>query len=143
MNETMNQPDPNQPGTPHAAPPKGEAWPAAGYGGDEVNAGLVAIVGVFAAVVFLLIVVLLQAWFYNWKGQIATARAVPPDSLETPLGRMLAEQQTQIDSYHWVDRKAGVRAIPIQRAMEIVAAEMAGKGSEKKSEVKHDKADKQ
>ena len=92
---------------------------------DEVNVGLLAVVGTFSAVVVVLIVVLLQAWFYNWRGSMADAKVLPMNSPETPLGRALVEQQEKINSYHWVNREGQVRAIPIQRAMELVALEMA------------------
>ena len=63
---------------------------------DEVNVGLLAVVGTFAAVVVVLIVVLLQAWFYNWRGSVAEAKLLPMNSPETPLGRALLEQQEKI-----------------------------------------------
>ena len=56
---------------------------------DEVNVGLLAVVGTFTAVVVVLIVVLLQAWFYNWRGSMAEAKILPMNSPETPLGRAL------------------------------------------------------
>ena len=87
--------------------------------------GLLAVVGTFTAVVVVLIVVLLQAWFYNWRGSMAEAKILPMNSPETPLGRALVEQQEKINSYHWINREAQVRAIPIERAMELVAQEMA------------------
>ena len=37
---------------------------------DEVNVGLLGVVGTFLAVVVVLIVVLLQAWFYNWRASM-------------------------------------------------------------------------
>ena len=92
---------------------------------DEVNVGLLAVVGTFTAVVVVLIVVLLQAWFYNWRGSIAEAKILPMNSPETPLGRSIIEQQEKINSYHWINREAQLRAIPIERAMEVVAQEMA------------------
>jgi hypothetical protein len=92
---------------------------------DEVNVGLLAVVGTFAAVVVVLIVVLLQAWFYNWRGSTADATTLPMNSPETPLGRALVEQQEKLGSYHWINREANLRAIPIQRAMELVVQEMA------------------
>ena len=36
------------------------------------------------------------------------------------------EQQGELNSYKWVDRQAGVAAVPIDRAMEIVARENRG-----------------
>jgi hypothetical protein len=112
--------------------------PDAEYTGDEINTGMIAIVGVFSAVVFFLIFILLQAWFYTWKGEVATARAMPTDDPQTPLGQMLIEQEQQLNTYHWVDQEKQVRAIPIERAMAIVADEMASAGKDANIEVKHD-----
>jgi hypothetical protein len=92
---------------------------------DEVNVGLLGVVGTFLAVVVVLIVVLIQAWFYNWRTSIAAERTLPSDSPDTPLGRALVEQRETIGSYHWINREAKVRAIPIGRAMELVAQELA------------------
>lgn len=94
------------------------------YRGDEVNAGLVAIVGLFAAVVLLLIVVLVQAWYFTWKGEVTAEQATLADAPGTPLRTMLDEQETQLNTYRWVDREKQVRGIPIERAMEIVAQEL-------------------
>ncbi len=54
---------------------------------DEVNVGLLGVVGTFLAVVVVLIVVLIQAWFYNWRTSIVAERTLPSDSPDTPLGR--------------------------------------------------------
>jgi hypothetical protein len=103
---------------------------------DEVNVGLLSVVGTFTAVVVVLIVVLLQAWFYNWRGSVANAKILPSNSPQTPLGRALVEQQEKINSYHWINREAHERAIPIGQAMELVARDMAAaqKSAEKASE---------
>lgn len=39
----------------------------------------------------------------------------------TQLGDFLMNQEKQLNSYDWVDEKAGVARIPIDRAMELVA----------------------
>jgi hypothetical protein len=36
--------------------------------------------------------------------------------------QMRAAEEAQLRSYRWVDREAGIAAIPIQRAMEILAS---------------------
>ena len=38
---------------------------------DDIGVGLLTVLCAFVAVVVLLIVVLLQAWFYNWKMEVA------------------------------------------------------------------------
>jgi hypothetical protein len=37
------------------------------------------------------------------------------------LARLKAEEARRIDAYGWVDRKAGIAYIPVERAMEILA----------------------
>jgi hypothetical protein len=37
------------------------------------------------------------------------------------LARMRAEERLRMDAYGWVDRKAGIAHIPIERAMDILA----------------------
>ena len=92
---------------------------------DDVNVGLLGLVGLFIAVVLLLIVVLVQAWFYDWKGDLAAARTTSAAASQTTLSQTLVEQQSQINSYRWINRETGVRAIPIERAMDVVTKELA------------------
>jgi hypothetical protein len=92
---------------------------------DEVNSGLLAIIGIFLAVTVCLIVVLLQAWFYNYKSNLTSTRTLQSNDPQTLLGKSMIEQKEQISTYHWINREAGVRAIPIDRSMELVAREIA------------------
>jgi hypothetical protein len=92
---------------------------------DEVNVGLLAVVGTFAAVVVVLIVVLLQAWFYNWRGSTADATTLPMNSPETPLGRALVEQEQQLRGDQSANRQTNLRTIPIEEAMKQIVDEMA------------------
>lgn len=92
---------------------------------DDIGVGLLSVLGTFVAVVVLLIAVLLQAWFYNWKVEFSARQSGPLDPQLTPA--TIAEKQLdRINTYGWVDRKAHIRAIPIDRAMELVAAELGG-----------------
>jgi hypothetical protein len=59
---------------------------------------------------------------------LAASSELPPEPRlqETPaldLARFLAKEDETLSTYGWVDRKAGVVRIPIERAMEIVARE--------------------
>jgi hypothetical protein len=95
---------------------------------DEVSIGLLAIVGTFIAVAVFLAVLLLQAWFFNWKEELTASRLRRVDESEQPAARMRIEQQEQIGKYRWVNREKQIRAIPIERAMKLVAKEMAAEG---------------
>jgi hypothetical protein len=92
---------------------------------DEVSIPLLGLVGALIVVVTLLVAILLQAWFYAGKADLAAEKAIPADDPQTALGQSLLDQQAQINSYRWINRQAQVRAIPIQRAMELVARELA------------------
>jgi hypothetical protein len=93
---------------------------------DEVNTGVLLVTGSLLVVGVALVVLFLQAWFYNWRGSVVEQRSLPSNSPETALGRVTLENREKISSYHWINREARTRAIPISRAMELVAAEMAG-----------------
>ena len=91
---------------------------------DEVGVGLLATIGAMVAVAVLLVIVLLQAWFYNWSRD-ALAGWRTSDTVPAPLAQATEEQQAQIGGYHWVDRQTHTRAIPIEAAMKIEARELA------------------
>ncbi len=46
---------------------------------DDIGVGMLTVLFAFVAVVVLLIVVLLQAWFYNWKVDLLAQRTGPID----------------------------------------------------------------
>lgn len=92
---------------------------------DDVSAGFIGLIGLFSVLVFVLILLLLQAWFFNSRQEVAGTRVVASDDPRTPLGRMLVEHKEQLGSYRWINREAQIRAIPIDRAMQLVAGELA------------------
>ena len=63
--------------------------------------------------------------FLIWEKQEAASKTSPllPDDLR----RLRNQQMGEINAYRWVSEKDGVVRIPVERAMEIVAAEEAGK----------------
>jgi hypothetical protein len=96
---------------------------------DDIGVGMLTVLFGFVAVVVLLVVVLLQAWFYNWKVELIAQRTGPIDAAEAPAA-IAQKQLERIETYGWADRKTQARAIPIKRAMELVAAELAAPGKE-------------
>jgi hypothetical protein len=72
-----------------------------------------------------LIVVLLQAWFYNWKDAIVAERDRP----ESESALIAAEQVKRIENYGWADPKKKIRTIPISRAMDLIVEEFGEAGS--------------
>ncbi|MGO9114677.1 MAG: hypothetical protein ACLP9L_36130 [Thermoguttaceae bacterium] len=99
---------------------------------DDIGVAMLTVLFAFVAVVVLLVVVLLQAWFYNWKVELLAQRSGPIDVQETPAA--IAQKQLQrIETYGWTDRKTQARAIRIERAMELVAADLAPEASAKEA----------
>ena len=73
---------------------------------------------------------LLLAVFYIKAGSLSGAaapRPFPAPRLETQngqeLGPLLREQDQKLHEYAWVDRKQQIVRVPIERAMQILAAE--------------------
>ncbi len=100
---------------------------------DDVGVGLLTVLGALVAVVVVLIVVLLQAWFYNWKVELSARQpsAWPAEKLPATIAKT---QLQQIESYGWADPKTKkARGIPISRAMELVAKELATPVSDKET----------
>ena len=93
--------------------------------GEDVDVSLVVIIGAFSAVGIFLIMVLLQAWFYSESQTERDRKVTPYTDASTTLGQMLAEHNQQLQTYHWIKPETQTRAIPIDRAMELVASEMA------------------
>ena len=86
--------------------------------GGEPNTPLTALVGIVFAIVLFVVVVFLQAFFYQER-QAENARkvvAVAPQE----LSQLVSQQLGELHGYRWVDEKAGVVAIPIGRAMALV-----------------------
>ena len=88
---------------------------------EDLNTPLIVVIGVVSAVVTFVLIVLLQAWFNSQEAAEYHRKVVAPKSEE--LSRVVAEQQSQLQQYGWVDRERGIVTIPIERAMELVVSE--------------------
>ena len=88
---------------------------------DDPNVAASAVVGVVSAILLFVIIVMLQALFYRAE-QRELARKVYSQPYQT-LQQLDADQLGLLNSYGWVSEKEGVVHVPIDRAMEIVAAE--------------------
>jgi hypothetical protein len=67
--------------------------------------------------------------YYAWDGRgpvVTPPRPFAPPRLQTdPVGdlnRLKAQQRAQLTGYGWVDRDRGLARIPIERAMDMIAA---------------------
>ncbi len=90
--------------------------------GDPDNPSLAAVVAIGTVVIVALIFVL-QAFFNTVTDQMDRERNI--EVADTALRQVRAEQQERLAEYRWVSEKDGVVAIPIDRAIEVVAREAA------------------
>ncbi len=66
-----------------------------------------------------------QASAYRPPSPLADVRQIPPEprlqvSGAADLAAFRAKEKAELNSYGWVDRKAGIVRIPIQRAMDLL-----------------------
>lgn len=92
---------------------------------DKMNIPVIITVSLVTAVLVLLSVVGVQAFFRFEQEKEARVKIIeaPNDDLDQLNNQQLAE----IQQYRWVDREKGLAAIPIDRAMAIYAKEESGK----------------
>jgi hypothetical protein len=89
---------------------------------DDPDASATIAFGIVGAILVFVLIVALQALFYRMQNEEFKKKVVaqaPED-----LSRLVAEQQEQLGAYRWVDQKAGVAAIPIDRAMDLTVREL-------------------
>jgi hypothetical protein len=94
-----------------------------GEGIGDPNTPATVVVGVVFAVLLVVCVVLLQAYFNRAESEenLRKVVAVAPEE----LSQARADQLGVLNAYRWIDEKAGVVGIPVERAMELVVAERA------------------
>ena len=88
---------------------------------DDPNVAASAVVGIISAIVLFVIIVLLQAWFYQAE-EDERFRKIYSQPYEE-LQKLDNQQLETLGSYGWVSEGDGVAHIPIERAMELVVAE--------------------
>jgi len=88
---------------------------------DDPDVPASAAVGVVGAILLFVIIVGLQALFYRME-EGERSRKVYEQPYEA-LQQLDADQLSSLSSYGWVDQQRGIAHIPIERAMELVAAE--------------------
>jgi sterol desaturase/sphingolipid hydroxylase (fatty acid hydroxylase superfamily) len=88
---------------------------------DDPNVAASAVVGIVSAILLFVIIVVLQAFFYRAEqGELEKKVWSQPDQA---LQQLDANQLELLNSYGWVSEAEGTVHIPIERAMELVAAE--------------------
>jgi hypothetical protein len=89
---------------------------------DDIGVGMMTVLFGLCGVSLVLMVVLLQAWFYNWQDAVVAERPRP----ESEPAAIAAEQVKKIENYGWADPKKQIRTIPISRAMELIVQDYGG-----------------
>ena len=90
---------------------------------DDVNTPAIALVGLISALLLFAIIILLQVVFYRLEAQQRYEKDVSQPPAE--LSNLVHNQQARLAEYRWVDEKKKIVAIPIQRAMELVLADLS------------------
>ena len=93
---------------------------------DELNTPAIVTVGIVAAILLFAAIVFLQAYFARAERDEYQRKVVSQRSEE--LATLQAAQEAQLSGYRWVDRARGIAAIPIDRAMALVARELPSRG---------------
>jgi flagellar basal body-associated protein FliL len=88
---------------------------------DDPNVAASAVIGIISAILLFVIIVVLQALFFSAE-QSERERKVYSQSYQA-LQQLDASQLELLGSYSWVSEGDGVVRIPIERAMELEAAE--------------------
>jgi hypothetical protein len=113
--------------------------PAGGGGGYEPRDLNLRVVATFLAsmIVTVLLVLALLVWVFDFYSALDTRMETPPSPLAkgrqippeprlqvngpADLRAMLAQEDAQLNSYGWVDRKTETVHIPIAQAMKLLA----------------------
>jgi hypothetical protein len=92
---------------------------------NDVNTPAIVMVGFISTLLIFASVILLQVMFYDMEAQQRYEKDVSQPFHE--LTSLVQKQQARLAEYRWVDEKKGVTAIPIDRAMELVVADLSKK----------------
>ncbi len=90
---------------------------------DDPNVAASAVVGIISAILLFVIIVALQALFFQAE-RAELERKVYSQPYQA-LQQLDADQLELLNSYGWISEGDGVAHIPINRAMELVAAKSA------------------
>ncbi len=88
---------------------------------DDPNVAASAVVGIISAILLFVIIVVLQAYFYGAE-QSELERKVWSQPYQA-LQQLEANQLELLNSYGWVSEAEGTVHVPIERAIDLIAAE--------------------
>ena len=79
---------------------------------------------IITSLVMMLLFVGLAAFLVSQRGNIPTVDEQTAEVRLKNLAELNAENQRILTQYHWVDKNKGVVGIPINRAMDLVVAQL-------------------
>ncbi len=88
---------------------------------DDPNVAASAVVGIISAILLFVIIVVLQAYFYGAE-KSELERKVYSQPYQA-LQQLDADQLELLNSYGWVSEAEGTVHVPIERAIDLIAAE--------------------
>ena len=83
---------------------------------ENIDTRQLATVAIFGVTLIPVVIIGLQVLFFRMEKQ---DRAKFSGQRPAELANMLTEQATELATYDWVDKTAGVAKVPIKRAMQL------------------------
>ena len=96
-----------------------------GFETTEPRSGAIAMVGAATVILLVLIIVGVQAYYDNVREQQIFVKQLQPVSED--LKALRAREDTDLNSYRYIDRAKGTVRLPISRAMDLVIEEAHAK----------------
>jgi len=88
---------------------------------EDPDAVTTAMVGIVGTIVLIIVVVFVQGLYEREKRNEFQRKVV--DEQPAELRSLRAAQRTRLEETGWVDKQHGIVAIPIERAMELLASD--------------------
>jgi hypothetical protein len=88
---------------------------------EDLNLPMIVTVGILFLILLFVLILLLQAYFFEVQRGEYYDKVVAPRS--EFLAAAIADQEARLREYAWIDEDAGVVAIPIERAMDLLVRE--------------------
>ena len=95
---------------------------------QDTNTTVIAVAGLVGAVLLVIALVWLKSYFFLVRNQVEEKQVLTVDNPK--LKDLHAREHEELTTYGWVDKEAGTVRIPIERAMELVAAEQQHDGGQ-------------
>ncbi len=90
---------------------------------EEFNTPVIAVVGLISVILVMAMIGLVIVIFYRAEARQHAVKVVDPTPFA--LSDLVARQEGQLADYRLVDPEQGAYTIPIRRAMDLVADELA------------------